>query len=74
MSATIPAPHAERIRSRGGQRRRGRDGGGRRAAPDRDPDAGRLRNAMMVLQAIGGSTNGLIHLTAIAGRTEHRID
>ena len=28
----------------------------------------------MVLQAIGGSTNGLIHLTAIANRTEHRID
>ncbi|CAN5405203.1 hypothetical protein BH10PSE10_BH10PSE10_28520 [soil metagenome] len=28
----------------------------------------------MVLQAIGGSTNGLIHLTAIANRTPHRID
>ncbi len=28
----------------------------------------------MVLQAIGGSTNGLIHLTAIANRTKHRID
>ena len=28
----------------------------------------------MVLQAIGGSTNGLIHLTAIANRTTHRID
>ena len=28
----------------------------------------------MVLQAIGGSTNGLIHLTAIANRTAHRID
>ena len=26
-----------------------------------------VRNAMIVLQAIGGSTNGLIHLTAIAG-------
>ena len=26
----------------------------------------------MVLQAIGGSTNGLIHLTAIANRTAHR--
>jgi dihydroxy-acid dehydratase len=28
----------------------------------------------VVLQAIGGSTNGLIHLTAIANRTQHRID
>jgi dihydroxy-acid dehydratase len=33
-----------------------------------------LRNAMTVMQAIGGSTNGLIHLTAIAGRTPHGID
>jgi dihydroxy-acid dehydratase len=33
-----------------------------------------FRNAQVVLQAIGGSTNGLIHLTAIANRTEHRID
>jgi dihydroxy-acid dehydratase len=28
----------------------------------------------VVLQAIGGSTNGLIHLTAIANRTAHRIN
>jgi dihydroxy-acid dehydratase len=28
----------------------------------------------VVLQAIGGSTNGLIHLTAIANRTPHGID
>ena len=28
-----------------------------------------FRNAQVVLQAIGGSTNGLIHLTAIANRT-----
>src|SRR3954470_2808345 len=27
-----------------------------------------FRNALIVLQAIGGSTNGLIHLTAAAGR------
>src|SRR6201996_6988363 len=33
-----------------------------------------FRNAQVVMQAIGGSTNGLIHLTAIANRTEHRID
>ena len=33
-----------------------------------------FRNAQVVLQAIGGSTNGLIHLTAIANRTAHRID
>ena len=33
-----------------------------------------FRNAQVVMQAIGGSTNGLIHLTAIANRTPHRID
>ena len=33
-----------------------------------------FRNAQVVLQAIGGSTNGLIHLTAIANRTAHRIE
>jgi dihydroxy-acid dehydratase len=33
-----------------------------------------LRNAQIVLQAIGGSTNGLIHLTAMANRTPHRVD
>ena len=36
--------------------------------------ASSFRNAQVVLQAIGGSTNGLIHLTAIANRTKHRID
>src|SRR5258706_16463238 len=29
---------------------------------------------MVVLQALGGSTNGIIHLTAIAGRARRRID
>jgi dihydroxy-acid dehydratase len=33
-----------------------------------------LRNALIVLQAIGGSTNGLIHLTAAAGRCGIAID
>jgi dihydroxy-acid dehydratase len=33
-----------------------------------------FRNAAVVMQAIGGSTNGIIHLTAIANRTAHRFD
>lgn len=33
-----------------------------------------LENAMRVLLAIGGSTNGIIHLTAIAGRMGFNID
>lgn len=33
-----------------------------------------LENAMRVLLAIGGSTNGIVHLTAIAGRLGYEID
>jgi dihydroxy-acid dehydratase len=35
---------------------------------------GAIRNAMVVLQSIGGSTNGIIHLAAIAARAGHPID
>jgi dihydroxy-acid dehydratase len=75
MSATIPAPHAERFRSA--------EASGKVAAamakakgprPSEFLTAASFRNAQVVLQAIGGSTNGLIHLTAIANRTKHRID
>ena len=75
MSATIPAPHAERFRSA--------EASGKVAAamakakgprPSEFLTAASFRNAQVVLQAIGGSTNGLIHLTAIANRTRHRID
>ena len=75
MSATIPAPHAERFRSA--------EASGKVAAemakakgpkPSEFLTKSSFRNAQVVLQAIGGSTNGLIHLTAIANRTEHRID
>jgi dihydroxy-acid dehydratase len=75
MSATIPAPHAERFRSA--------EASGKVAAemavakgprPSELLTPASFRNAQVVLQAIGGSTNGLIHLTAIANRTPHRID
>src|ERR1700709_2031753 len=75
MSATVPAPHAERIRSA--------EASGKVAAemakakgpkPSEFLTKASFRNAQVVLQAIGGSTNGLIHLTAIANRTAHRID
>ena len=33
-----------------------------------------VRNALRGLQAIGGSTNGLIHMTAMAGRLGIRVD
>jgi dihydroxy-acid dehydratase len=75
MSATIPAPHAERFRLA--------EASGKVAAemakakgpkPSELLTQNSFRNAQVVLQAIGGSTNGLIHLTAIANRTPYRID
>jgi dihydroxy-acid dehydratase len=75
MSATIPAPHAERFRLA--------EASGKVAAlmakakgpkPSELLTKSSFSNAQVVLQAIGGSTNGLIHLTAIAHRTAHRID
>ena len=41
---------------------------GKRLTPDRIMTARAFENAMAVLLAIGGSTNGIVHLTAIAGR------
>ena len=69
MSATIPAPHAERIRlaEASGQRAAAMAvTGGPRPSEIMTPAA--FRNAQVVMQAIGGSTNGLIHLTAMGNR------
>ncbi|MGH6777416.1 MAG: IlvD/Edd family dehydratase [Bradyrhizobium sp.] len=75
MSATIPAPHAERFRLAEAS---GRVAAAMAAAKGPRPSEllteAALRNAQVVLQAIGGSTNGLIHLTAIANRSPHKID
>ncbi|UFN47443.1 dihydroxy-acid dehydratase [Roseomonas sp. OT10] len=68
-SAAIPAPHAERFRC-------GEATGKAAVAmalrqgprPAQLITEASLRNAMVVLQAIGGSTNGIVHLAAIAGR------
>lgn len=72
MSATIPAPHAERIRlaeASGQIAARLAVEGGPRPSELLTPAA--FRNAAVVMQAIGGSTNGVIHLSAIANRTPH---
>lgn len=74
MSATIPAPHAERIRlaeASGRVAARLAVDGGPRPSDLLTPAA--FRNALVVMQAIGGSTNGIIHLSAIANRTPHPL-
>jgi dihydroxy-acid dehydratase len=67
-TAGIPAVHADRLRAA--------EASGERAValaqsgltPDRIVTEGAVENALRVLLAIGGSTNAIIHLTAIAGR------
>ena len=74
-SASIPATHADRLRAA--------EATGQFAAAmavNRGPTPSQLmtpaafRNAMVVLQSIGGSTNGLVHLTAAAGRLGIKVD
>ncbi len=67
-SGTIPAVNADRLRAaeQAGHEAVQALTGGRTPADILTPAA--FHNAQVVLQAIGGSTNGLIHLTAIAGR------
>jgi dihydroxy-acid dehydratase len=75
MSATIPAPHAERFRLAEASGKVAADmAKAKGPKPSELLTASSFRNAQVVMQAIGGSTNGLIHLTAIANRSPHRID
>jgi dihydroxy-acid dehydratase len=75
MSATIPATHADRLRSAEASGRCAVAMAGQGGPKPRElMTAGAFRNALVVMQAIGGSTNGLIHLTAAAGRCGIAID
>jgi dihydroxy-acid dehydratase len=73
-AASIPATHADRIRAA--------EASGaaavKLAASGRKPSdimtKAAFQNALTVLQAIGGSTNGLIHFTAVAARLGIAID
>jgi len=67
-TAAIPAVHADRLRAAEATG----TAAVRLARSDRSPDkivtAQSVENALRVLLALGGSTNAVIHLTAIAGR------
>jgi dihydroxy-acid dehydratase len=67
-TAAIPAVHADRLRAAEESGRRAVAMIGTTLRPSRIITTQSVENAMRVLLAIGGSTNGLIHLTAIAGR------
>ena len=72
--ATIPAVNADRLRiaERTGRRAVEMAQSGPRPSEVMTADA--FRNALVTLQAIGGSTNGLIHITAVARRLGIAID
>lgn len=67
-TAAIPAVHADRLRAAEASGWRAVAMIGSDLRPSRVITGKSVENALRVLLAIGGSTNGLIHLAAIAGR------
>jgi len=67
-AATPPAVHAERLRIAEASGARAVSLAAEGLTPDQVVTPQSVENALRVLLAIGGSTNGAIHLTAIAGR------
>jgi dihydroxy-acid dehydratase len=72
-TAAIPAVHADRLRAGEASGRRAVEMIGTDLRPSRIMSAGAIENALRVLLAIGGSTNAIIHLAAIAGRLGHEV-
>jgi len=73
-SASAPAVTADRIRVAERSGATAVQIAKSRLTPDKILTAKAFENALRVLLAIGGSTNGLIHTTAIAGRLGIAID
>jgi dihydroxy-acid dehydratase len=68
-SAAIPAVHADRLRmAEATGARAAAMASGRAPRPSEIITERSVENALRVLLAIGGSTNAIIHLTAVAGR------
>jgi len=67
-TAAIPAVHADRLRAAEATGIAAVKLIGSQITPDRIVNQKSVENALRVLLAIGGSTNAIIHLTAIAGR------
>ncbi|MBH63701.1 MAG: dihydroxy-acid dehydratase [Alphaproteobacteria bacterium] len=72
--ATIPAVNADRLRVAEQSGARAVELAAAGPKPSEIMTAAAFRNALVTLQAIGGSTNGLIHITAVARRLGIEID
>jgi dihydroxy-acid dehydratase len=73
-SAAIPAVHADRLRAAEASGRRAVELVHHPIRPSQVITHASVENALRVLLAIGGSTNGIVHLTAIAGRAGVKVD
>ena len=67
-TAAIPAVHADRLRAAEASGKRAVELAAAPIRPSQVITGKSVENALRVLLAIGGSTNAIIHLTAIAGR------
>jgi dihydroxy-acid dehydratase len=72
-TAAIPAAHADRLRAAEATGAAAVTLIGSDRTPDRIVNAKSIENALRVLLALGGSTNAVIHLTAIAGRAGVKV-
>jgi dihydroxy-acid dehydratase len=73
-TAAIPAVHADRLRAAEASGRRAVELAKSPLKPSQVITEKSVENALRVLLAIGGSTNAIVHLTAIAGRAGIKID
>jgi len=72
-TAAIPAVHADRLRAAEATGAAAVKLIGSKLKPSQIINAKSVENALRVLLALGGSTNAVIHLTAIAGRAGIKI-
>ncbi len=72
-TAAIPAVHADRLRAAEATGAAAVRLIGSQLTPDRIVTEKSVANALRVLLALGGSTNAIIHLTAIAGRAGIKV-
>jgi dihydroxy-acid dehydratase len=72
-TAAIPAVHADRLRAAEATGAAAVRLIGSSRTPERIINAKSVENALRVLLALGGSTNAVIHLTAIAGRAGVKV-
>jgi len=73
-SAAIPAVHADRLRCAEETGKRAAELIGSDLTPEKIITPGAVENALRALLAVSGSTNAVIHLTAIAGRLGIPVD